>query len=49
MEVKIYEIYYDFKDQIKYMKSYRTLAINRGEKEKFIFLFPNNAERKAFT
>lgn len=32
-EKKIYEIYYDFKDSIKYMKSYRTLAINRGEKE----------------
>ena len=32
-ENKIYEVYYDFKDRIKYMKSYRTLAINRGEKE----------------
>ena len=32
-EIKTYEIYYDFKDRIKYMKSYRTLAINRGEKE----------------
>ena len=32
-EKKIYEIYYDFKDSIKYMKSYRILAINRGEKE----------------
>ena len=32
-ELKTYEIYYDFKDKIKYMKSYRTLAINRGEKE----------------
>ena len=32
-EKKTYEIYYDFKDSIKYMKSYRTLAINRGEKE----------------
>lgn len=32
-ELKTYEIYYDFKDYIKYMKSYRTLAINRGEKE----------------
>ena len=32
-EKKVYEIYYDFKDSIKYMKSYRTLAINRGEKE----------------
>ena len=32
-ELKTYEIYYDFKDRIKYMKSYRKLAINRGEKE----------------
>ena len=32
-EKKIYEIYYNFTDKIKYMKSYRTLAINRGEKE----------------
>ena len=32
-EKKLYEIYYDFNDKIKYMKSYRTLAINRGEKE----------------
>ncbi len=32
-ENKLYEIYYDFKDLIKYMKSYRTLAINRGEKQ----------------
>ena len=32
-KLKTYEIYYDFKDRIKYMKSYRTLAINRGEKE----------------
>ena len=32
-EKKLYEIYYDFNDKIKFMKSYRTLAINRGEKE----------------
>ena len=32
-DTKTYEVYYDFKDRIKYMKSYRTLAINRGEKE----------------
>ncbi len=35
-ELKTYEIYYDFKDSIKYMKSYRTLAINRGEKENIL-------------
>ena len=35
-ENKTYEIYYDFNSPIKYMKSYRTLAINRGEKEKIL-------------
>jgi uncharacterized protein len=32
-EKKTYEIYYDFSEKIKYAKSYRVLAINRGEKE----------------
>ena len=32
-EKKVYEMYYDFQDRIKYMKHYRILAINRGEKE----------------
>lgn len=32
-EKKIYEMYYDFKEPIKHLKSYRYLAINRGEKE----------------
>ena len=32
-EKKVYEMYYDFKEPIKYLKSYRYLAINRGEKE----------------
>jgi len=32
-EKKVYEMYYDFQDKIKYMKHYRVLAINRGEKE----------------
>lgn len=32
-EKQTYEMYYDFKDHIKYMKHYRTLALNRGEKE----------------
>ena len=33
---KIYEIYYDFIEPIKYIKPYRTLAINRAEREKVI-------------
>jgi len=32
-EKKVYEMYYDFSEKIKYAKSYRILAINRGEKE----------------
>jgi uncharacterized protein len=35
-EKKIYEMYYDFHDNLKYMKAYRVLAINRAEKEKVI-------------
>ncbi len=35
-EEKIYEMYYDFKEQIKYLKHYRCLAINRAEKEKVL-------------
>lgn len=32
-ERKVYEMYYEFQDRIKYIKHYRVLAINRGEKE----------------
>ncbi len=32
-ETKVYEMYYDFKEQVKHIKLYRILAINRGEKE----------------
>ncbi len=30
---KVYEMYYDFKEQVKYIKPHRVLALNRGEKE----------------
>ena len=33
---KVYEMYYDFKESVKYAKAYRVLAINRAEKEKII-------------
>ena len=33
---KVYEMYYDFSDVIKYIKPYRVMAINRAEKEKVI-------------
>lgn len=32
-ETKTYEMYYDFQERVKYIKPYRVLAINRGEKE----------------
>ena len=32
-EFKTYEMYYDFKEEVKYIKMYRVLAINRGENE----------------
>ena len=35
-ETKVYEMYYDFTDRIKYIKHYRVLALNRGEKEKVL-------------
>ena len=35
-EKKIYEMYYEFKEKITHAKSYRILAINRGEKEKVL-------------
>ena len=35
-EYKIFEMYYDFSERVKYAKHYRTLAMNRGEKEKIL-------------
>ena len=32
-EKKTYDMYYTFQDRIKYIKHYRVLALNRGEKE----------------
>ena len=33
---KLYEMYYDFSEKVKYAKEYRVMAINRAEKEKII-------------
>ena len=33
---KLYEMYYDFQEPVKYIKHYRVLAINRGEEEKVL-------------
>ena len=35
-ENKLYEMYYDFTDKVKYIKHYRVLALNRGESEKVL-------------
>ncbi len=35
-ENKVYEMYYDYSEQVKRMATHRTLAINRAEKEKVI-------------
>lgn len=32
-EAKVYEMYYDYEERIKFIKSHRVLAINRGENE----------------
>ena len=35
-ENKVYDMYYDFEEKVKYAKPYRVMAINRAEKEKVI-------------
>ncbi len=35
-EKQTYEMYYDYTEKIKYAKSYRVLAMNRGEKENIL-------------
>ncbi len=35
-ENKVYEMYYDYEERIKYIKPHRVLAINRGEKERIL-------------
>ncbi len=32
-QTKVYEMYYDYKEQVKFIKPHRILALNRGEKE----------------
>lgn len=35
-EGKVYEMYYEFQEPVRQLKSYRVLALNRGEKEKVL-------------
>ncbi len=41
-----YEMYYDYSEPIKYIPSHRILAINRGEKEKFLKVSIDKPEEK---
>ena len=41
-----YEMYYDYKEPIKYIPSHRILAINRGEKEEFLKVKIEKEEEK---
>lgn len=47
-EGSVYEMYYEFRDRLKYMKNYRVLAINRGEKEKVLSVKFDYDEDKIF-
>ena len=49
-ETKIYEMYYDYNESIKYIKPHRILAINRGEKENVlnVNIEINNREIETF-
>ncbi len=42
----VYENYYDFSDQVKKIAGYRVLALNRGEKEKFLTVKVEAPEEK---
>ena len=44
-----YEMYYDYKEPIKYIPSHRILAINRGEKENFLKVKIEKQEDKLLT
>jgi len=35
-EKQLYEMYYDYQEPVKYIKSHRVLAVNRAEKEKIV-------------
>ena len=35
-EKKVYEMYYDYSEDVKYIKPHRVLAVNRGEKEEVL-------------
>ncbi len=46
-EQSVYEMYYDFEEPIKKLAGHRILALNRGEKEKFLTVKIDVEEEKA--
>ena len=47
-EKKVYQMYYDFSEPIKYVKHYRILAMNRGENEKILTVSLDFDKEKIF-
>ncbi len=45
----VYEMYYDFSEKINKIAGHRVLALNRGEKEKFLVVKIEAPEEKIFT
>ena len=45
---KVYEMYYDYTEEVKYIKPHRILAINRAEKEKVITVNISIDKEKVF-
>jgi len=45
-ENKIYEMYYDYSEEVKRVKPHRILAMNRGEKEKVLSISIDNDNEK---
>ena len=48
-EKSVYEMYYDYDEKIKTLPNHRILAINRGEKEKFIKVKIDSLEGEVIT
>ena len=48
-ENKIYDMYYDYEEKIKYIKPHRILALNRGEKEAVLNVSIEYDKERVFT
>ena len=47
-EKKVYEMYYDYSEEVKYIKPHRVLALNRGEKEDILTVSIEVEKNKIF-